>query len=574
MTTLLKWLKDLGAFKLSAVVIAMIGTSAWVYSRVADINPAILQDEWIYSIASRKYSPWAQDLPFDFGNYLFNLIYSSTALCSSDTFYSCVKMLNLVFIQGFAFTLFLVALRFLPFWGAFAFYLASLLSPTSIYASMFLPEPLFFFLVGLTLLAVLNAAKTPTWNNWAVAGVPLGLAGLVKPHAFMAAMAIGIFLIASHVGRKPFWKPLFINVGALAGAFLLVRVLIGLAIAGPKALNVFGLYGAPTSIGQFVQGVTSGTPGLESSATLVGAGEVTAALGLFSQQLFIHIAVVGAILGASFVVIAIALIDSLRSREPREVHQFSVLMFIWLFVLVIAIVLFTGWVTGSGDDHTTRVLLRYYDYLFPMVALAGAVVAFDKEILAGTKSWIRWIAVAPILLVISIAFAGFFGSLTIQIADAPNLAGLVVDKLTIDVTANLMFLTLLVIAFFPKFTIWAMAALIPWTMIATGWQIQDQYRGFRAEESAADKAGHFAATTVPREELDELVVLAESRFDGRVASFWMEENNHLEILSPGAFPVEQLPAGTKWALTVGNIQLDAGEVVSTEPGYQLIKLSE
>lgn len=137
-----------------------------------------------------------------------------------------------------------------------------------------------------------------------------------------------------------------------------------------------------------------------------------------------------------------------------------------------------------------------------------------------------------------------------------------------------MFLTLLVIAFFPKFTIWAMAALIPWTMIATGWQIQDQYRGFRAEESAADKAGHFAATTVPRDELDELVVLAESRFDGRVASFWMEENNHLEILSPGAFPVEQLPVGTKWALTVGNIQLDAGEVVSTEPGYQLIKLSE
>jgi len=572
MTALLKWLKNLGALKLSAVVVAMVGTSAWVYSRVSDINPAILQDEWIYSITSRQYSPWAQDLPFDFGNYLFNLIYSSTALCSSDTFYSCVKILNLVFIQGFAVTMLLVALRFLPFWGAFAFYVASMLSPTSVYASMFLPEPLFFFLIGLTLLAVLHAAKEPTWRNWALVGVPLGLAGLVKPHAFMAAMAIGIYLIVTHLGKKPFWKPLLVNVGAIAGAFLVVRVVVGFLIAGPKALNVFGAYGAVGAIGSVISGEGSANP--PAGGSLVGSGTVNGALGLFPTQAYTHLMVIGALLGAAVVALVIAAIDSLRSREVRPAHQIAVLTLIWLIVLVIAIVLFTGWVTGGGDDHTTRVLLRYYDYLFPMVALAGAVVAFEKEILAGTKSWIRWIAVAPILLVISIAFAGFFGSLTIQIADAPNLAGLVVDKLTIDVTANLMFLTLLVIAFFPKFTIWAMAALIPWTMIATGWQIQDQYRGFRAEESAADKAGHFAATTVPRDELDELVVLAESRFDGRVASFWMEENNHLEILSPGAFPVEQLPVGTKWALTVGNIQLDAGEVVSTEPGYQLIKLSE
>ena len=251
------------------------------------------------------------------------------------------------------------------------------------------------------------------------------------------------------------------------------------------------------------------------------------------------------------------------------------LAFIWLVALVIMIVLFTGWITGGGDDHTTRVLLRYYDYLFPIVMLAGVAVIFDKDILSETKSWVRWIAIAPVFFVISAAFAGYFGSLTIQIADAPNLAGLVVDKFTIDVTANLMLLTLVVMAFFPKFTVWAAAALAPFVMISTGYQIQDQYRGFRLEPSNADIAGQFVKTTVPQDELADVFVLAESRFDGRVASFWMDENNPLEILrGESIYPVDLLPDETKWVLTLGTISLDSGEVVAEGEGYVLLKVGD
>ena len=119
--------------KLASLVAVLVGTSAWVFNQVKDINPAILQDEWVYLVTSRLYSPWAQDLPFDFGNYLYNLVYGSTNLCG-DAFYTCAKVLNLAFIQGFALTLFVIALRFLPFWGALAFYGAAALSPTSVYA--------------------------------------------------------------------------------------------------------------------------------------------------------------------------------------------------------------------------------------------------------------------------------------------------------------------------------------------------------------------------------------------------------------------------------------------------------
>lgn len=559
--------------KLGSLLAALAGTSAWVFSQVRDINPAILQDEWVYLVTSRLYAPWSQDLPFDFGNYLYNLFYSATSLCG-EGFYTCAKLMNLVFIQGFALTLFVIALRFLPFWGAFVFYIATALSPTAVYTSMYLPEPLFFFLLAVTLLMLLRAVDNPSWRTWALVGVPLGLAGLVKPHALMAAMAIGVYLLISSLEKKPYWKNAFLNASALLGSFLTVRILVGLLVAGPKSLNVFGAYGATGAVGDFVGGVVGGGAAPAESSALVGAGPVAGAVGLFPAQFWTHSMVISAMLGASVVALVIAVISSFRkTTEIRPVHRFATLTLIWLIVLMIAIVLFTGWITGGGDDHTTRVLLRYYDYLFPMVSLAGAAVVADKEILSGTKSWVRWLIIAPMFFLISAAFAGYFSTLTIQIADAPNLAGLVVDKLTIDTTANLMFLALLVMAFFPKFAIWAFAALIPWTMISTGYQIQDQYQGFRLEDSAADKAGHFAAETLTPEQLKNTAVLAESRFDGRVASFWMEANNDLEILNTGSvYPVNLLGENIEYVLTIGALTMESGEVISSEEGYKLYKI--
>jgi phosphoglycerol transferase len=194
--------KDQAAIKIGALLAAFIGTYAWVFNQVRDINPAILQDEWIYLVSSRGSSPWDQNMPYDFGNYLFNFVYSSTLLCG-EGFYTCAKVMNLTLLHGFALTLFVIALRFIPFWGALVFYIATALSPTMVYGSMYLPESLLFFFLGLTLYFVLKAADNPTWKNWAIAGIPLGLAALAKPHALMAAMAIGIYLIVSSIERRP-----------------------------------------------------------------------------------------------------------------------------------------------------------------------------------------------------------------------------------------------------------------------------------------------------------------------------------------------------------------------------------
>jgi hypothetical protein len=78
---------------------------------------------------------------------------------------------------------------------------------------------------------------------------------------------------------------------------------------------------------------------------------------------------------------------------------------------------------------------------------------------------------------------------------------------------------------------------------------------------------------LPQDELIDVLILAESRFDGRVASFWMDVNADLEILGAGSvYPLDMVGAGTEYVLVIGNLALDGGEVVSSAEGYQLVKV--
>jgi hypothetical protein len=55
----------------------------------------------------------------------------------------------------------------------------------------------------------------------------------------------------------------------------------------------------------------------------------------------------------------------------------------------------------------------------------------------------------------------------------------------------------------------------------------------------------------------------------------MEHNTDIELLNPGStYPIDQLPEGTKWVITLGELAVDGGEVVSTDEEFKLIKVSE
>jgi hypothetical protein len=382
----------------------------------------------------------------------------------------------------------------------------------------------------------------------------IGLAALVKPHALFAAMAFGIYLIISNLGRPPFFKTLLTNVGYFAGSFLVARFVGGLIVAGPKSLNLFGAYGASESVGQFVTG--AGGAIAPSTGTLVGAGPVVGAVQLFLPQMGIHTLVVSALFGGVLAALLMAVLETFRRRTSGSMEKLTLLIFIWLSVMIIIVALFTGWVTGQGDDHTTRVLLRYYEYMIPIATLGALVFVFNKEGLAEAKVWTRIGASVAVFSLISVSFAGLFSGLNIQIADAPSIAGLIVDEGIFNLVGVVVALSILTLAFFPKVAPAVLLASIAATSVGTGWVTTERYVEARGEFSAADTGGQFARGAVPAAEVPEVYVIANSRFDGRVASFWMESDNPLALVERGAFvDYSTLKTSPTWVLALGEAAL-------------------
>jgi len=560
----------LKAYQWGLVVAVLLGQAAWNFYRVAPVGPAILGDEYIYSQSARHGSPWGPQITGDFSNYLFNLVYSVTNLCGPG-FYTCGKIVNLVFFVGFIFLIFIAALRVMPFWASLGFIAAAGLSPLTVYTSMFLPESMYFFFLGLLLLALLHAMKEQGWKNWAIVGGVIGTASLVKPHAWMAVIPIAIFILVLCLNhKKRFLKDLFLAGGALVGGAVLARLIIGFIVAGPKALSFFGAY---LSLGT-IQQVTEAPQEVVEGGTAIGTSPITGVIELFWPQLSIHVLTVSALMAIAIVGLIVAIIDLVRTREARTVNLLALLSFIWLGSMVIIIVIFTGWLTGGGDDHTTRVLLRYYDFLFILVPLSGLAV-FVSKVVNLQNVFVRWALAIGFGTVITNSFTNNFSNLTIQIADAPNLAGLVVNLETFNGVAVTMALALGVFATFPHYTKWTFVALLPFSMISAGWQIQDQYRGFRGDLSVADKAGQYVYTNLTESEKQNLHILANTRFDATNIAIWVDEPQlEYELASPGSvYDKEWAPIEASWIVSIGEIEV-AGVIKEklTGDGFVLYRI--
>ncbi len=562
MKNLLAAVKD---WKNLAFAGAMLAVAAWVYSRVAMVNPAILGDEYLYSINARKAAPWDPSPAGDFSNYLFNLVYSSTNICG-DAFYTCGKLLNLVFFLAFLTVIFIVAKRYMNYWIAFAFTVLAGLSPLSVYTSMFLPEMMYFFFLSLVLAAVLKASDTYSWKDWAVVGALIGITSLVKPHAWLSAIAIGIFLvILGLTNPKHRFVPLFKAIGAVSLAAILGRVIIGFLVAGPKALSFFGQYLNSGTVEEITRGSGS-TTGEGATGAVVGSSAMNGVFSLFGTQFNIHMLTISALMGVAILGLTLGVIELVKTRELTKVTALALFAFIWLFSLVIEVVIFTGWITGGGDDHATRVLERYYDFLFVIVPLAG-LAALTSKFMAETKIWVRAPLAVVMLILITPAFSGFFGTLTIQIADAPNLAGLVVNQDVFNAAALFGFASLIVFAFFPKYTPLVLIGLLPVTMVGTGYQIQDQYQGFRGELNAQDKAGQYLRANLTQEQIDSTWIAATSRFEATNVAIWADSAKiKYDLFGAGsALDASLVPEGSKFVLVTGDVTY-TGPVLESIPG--------
>jgi hypothetical protein len=363
---------------------------------------------------------------------------------------------------------------------------------------------------------------------------------------------VGITLLVVGLGDREigFKKTTFAGAALIAGSAI-TRIALGLLVAGPKALGFFGQYLGVETLEQVISG-----PVQSDVQTSAGASPMSGVFALFGVQFNVHILVISALMAISVVAVSFGVLEIIRLRKLTPVAAFSLFAFIWLFSLMIEIVIFTGWVTGTGDDHTSRVLLRYYEFLFAIVPLAG-LSALSSGVGERANVWVRWGFSGAFAALVTPAFTGFFASLTIQIADAPTLAGLVVNTEVFDGVAIVGFIALVVLATFPRYAPWTFALLLPFSMVGTGWQIQDQYQGFRGTLSAADKAGQYLRDKFASDEIDATWILATSRFDATNIAIWADSSvMNYEVLAPGSqVASDSIPDGTKFVIATGDLVL-------------------
>jgi hypothetical protein len=533
----------------SFLVIA--GAGMWQFQRVVRIRPAILGDEYIYSANSRLTEFWSVPIQGDFSNYLFNFVYKSTLLCG-DAFYTCVKGLNLVFFSLTLVLLLGIAIYLTKSaWLSIAIVGGLAVSPVSIYVSLFLPEILFFFLLTVTLHFLLRAAQTEDPRVWWVVGAGLGLAALVKPHAFLSLPAIGVYALILNVTSRSGIKVLLQKAAWFLGALVIVRAGIGFLIAGPQALGLAGQYLGSTAVANITQ--TEGRSA-EGDVIAMSIGE------LFAPMVAYHWAATTAIFSLPVAIILVNLLTRVRLGKSDLNSDAGLLVTIWLLSLIVIVALFTGYVTGTGDDHSTRMLLRYYEFLYlflPVIGLASATSLARESNLA---MWPRVAVVALLTPGLLFAFGGMFDVLTIQIADAPTLAGLIPNFQVFSAISVLALLSLGLVLFWPSSFKIGLVAYAVIVAVATGFETMSQYQTARGYDSYADEAGRATSDFLAVNHVSEkgrVLILAQSRFDATTTAFWVDRpDTTWDYFGPGVLDA----SGQDWQavdyiVSLGGVQL-------------------
>jgi hypothetical protein len=567
---IVKTFKSLSRIQSATAFITLVGLSFWQFQQVNRIRPAILGDEYIYSANSRLTNFWEVPLQGDFSNYLFNFVYKVTLVCGED-FYSCAKGLNSTF-----FLLTLLLLLFISlslsrsFWLSLIVVASLALSPVAIYTSLFLPESLYFFLMTVIFAFLIQVIADPSHRTWAGVGIAFGLAALVKPHAVLSLPAVIVFAVVMTVVQRS-------TVGDLAKkalwfglSFLIIRFGFGFLIAGPSALGLAGQYLGETAVANLTQ----------SEGQVAGNNIPDAIASLFLPMLANHWASTVALFAMPLAAVVLNLVGRIRAKQPSVSSSASLLVLIWLLVLLIVVALFTGYVTGTGDDHSTRMLLRYYEFLYLFIPVVGlsSVVELSKQ-----RESALWLRVAVAILVapgIFYAFGGLFDRLTIQIADAPTLAGLIPDFTILSVISTASILSIGLLIFWPDSLKTLVITITVAFSLLTGYETFNQYEIARGSDSQADVAGYATRNYLKSEGLGtdaKVVVIAQTRFEATNAAFWIDSDKTIwDYYAPGILNREVgiLDDGD-FMLGLGGVMMEDGAVeVASGDGYVLYRLIE
>lgn len=536
-------------------------TGAFVFWRSLPTLPTVMKDEYVYMSQSLREAEVANQ----FGNFLHSLLYSSALIAEGD-FYTNVKLLNAVFFISFALFVTMTAREFINKKLALLLGVATTLGATGLYLSVFTPEVMFYAFASasiyfLTLGLSLGARGQILFTAYAV--IFLALAGLTKPHALILAIGFIGFLILLLVLRRTDSKLGLILISEVIVGYVVLKLGLGFLIAGAEGLTILGA-NYQEALDGFIRRVSEYSQGALSASGVVPGSTSGASLASISSFVLLQFAILAAAL--LFMTFGLPL---LLIRHPDQLNDFQILIISVTLVYLLAVAAFTGLVTVAGDDHSNRILARYFEFLVPFVILAVWVQA--SRITNISKRRLAWSIATMLLLgfvwLTVIADKGF------RLADSGILLGAFREGL-------LPWLVVVIGVGCFIFMRLPNIETITWTAILvfggsamiglSSWQRQ---LDVNSTAVASDFAGHDLRENFSEVEGDEILVVGTNRQLAFVTKFWsMKSGVDDLIVAPGSSGSITNDVFEDYTIVIEleEIEITDGLVLSSGDGYRIL----
>ena len=504
-----------------------------VYWRLMPTLPSVMQDELVYMVQSRHTDPADASFP----NYLFSWLYSSSLFFGTD-FYNFVKLLNFFFLAGFGVIIYLLGRKTFGVWLSTAVATASVAGPSSLYGSVFMPEAMYMFFASLSFFLILKvpiAGLKDMWKFIVLAGFSMGLTTLVKPHALFIATAFALFFLFSSGWRAQMPATRLAISGAFMAITIGVKLLGGFLLAGRNGLTLFGGYGSIAGIFQsFIEVITQDVSA--NTAVEASSAEIKISAGfleLMVQQFGLHSLAIGFLLAPAWYIF---FGTKFLVRSPV-----AELALMTLGVMIVLISAFGAYVTVTGDDHSDRVLLRYYEFLIPIVYL-GALNVLNQKRPEGAIKFIFFGIFTTSAIVVA---ANGMSQLDLKIADSTYLLGIFgnLDQLWLFSVA-LIVIFLFILGGPVKLSEYV-ASTVSLATILAGYSAHQNQLEINSTLIGSDIAGQYVRDQLEEVPGEEIWVVGSSKTLVEASIFWMDRPGvTFQLYEEGSLlPDSEIPSG-------------------------------
>ena len=533
----------------------------FVFFRFLPTLPTVMQDEYVYLVQTGL-QPISEN---EFGNFLHTFIYASIFLFG-DGFYLAAKVINVFWLFSFSVSVWLTARLYLEHWVATIIALATALSATGLYASVLMPEMMFFALASWSIyffaLAIQPEQKRP-WLMFSVSVLFLTLAGLTKPHAIiLTAGLVGFLIISVFLKREAFRKSL-LRMGLVTFGYVGLKLALGFALAGTQGLTILGA-SYERSLISFLNQISAFNQGAMSASALVINPVDAQGFSNFFLFTITHLALL--IFGFAFMTLGFPM---LLIRPLSKLSDFQLLVIVISVVYLVGIAMFTALVTFTGDNHADRLLGRYFEFLIPLVFIAGLIELFRREkVLLPRK-----ILFAVSILVFAIVWIAIISQADFKLSDSATLLGAFRQELLPWLVIAFVAVLALLIIDRPKQLKPIAATALLLTVVLTGLSSQQRQIELNSGKVSADFAGDALRNNHSEIPGDQVVVLGTNKQLAFVTKFWSvkKDVDHF-VLNPESIVSANDPQLANYTLIVelAGIQVNDGYELTKGEGFRIL----